>query len=75
MLNAITSLLSRRPAESTTSVASIVAAVLLAVFHVKDDTLLVPLALALGHVPAAVTWVVELLRRRAAPSATKPAGS
>lgn len=74
MFDQISTFLSRRPAESATSVASVLAAVLLAVLHVRDEALLVPLALLLGHVPAAVTWCVELVRRRPTPKALPPAG-
>lgn len=67
----IKDLLLRRPAESTSSVASIIAGVVLYLAHVHDDALLIPLAVVLGHIPAAVTWVVELWRARkgATPSA------
>lgn len=54
----------RRPAEITTA-AGAYAYLLLYVFdRVDDPTLLVAAGVALGHLPALVTWIVNLRRGR-----------
>lgn len=72
MLNNVLSFIRNRPAETTTSVASIIAAAILWALGIKDASLVVPLTVVIGHVPAAVTAVVSWLRKRPARNATKP---
>lgn len=52
-----------RPTEAGTSVAAAIAFLLGLAFHLSVDTVLA-LVLVLGAVPAAITWAVELWRRR-----------
>lgn len=52
-----------RPAE-TGGLAAAVVAILVYVLGVDDQALVVPLIVVVGSVPAAITWLVELVRRR-----------
>jgi hypothetical protein len=53
----------RRPAE-TTAVAAAMALLLARLFGVDDADVITALAIVVGFIPAAVTWVVELLQKR-----------
>jgi hypothetical protein len=55
-------LIERRPAESATTVAGAVVALLVLVLKL-DSSYAAPLIVVVGALPAAVTWLVELLRR------------
>jgi len=52
-----------RPAESAMPIATVLAALIAKLAGVEDTDTIFYLALALSFVPAAVTWVVELIRR------------
>lgn len=53
-----------RPAESAMPIATVLAALLARILGVEDTDTILYMALALSFVPAAVTWVVELTRRK-----------
>jgi hypothetical protein len=53
----------RRPAETSSPVAMALA-MLLASWLGADETVIVPLAIVIAFLPAAVTFVVELVRNR-----------
>jgi hypothetical protein len=58
-------LLEKRPAETITAAGA--GAILLGwLLGIEDAEVLLALAVVLGGVPAAVTWIVEALRARAA---------
>jgi hypothetical protein len=61
-------LLASRPTEAVASAAGILAAALVVALH-ADPKLTAPLALALGHLPALVTFVVEYRTRQSKPKA------
>lgn len=52
-----------RPAETGGLAAAVVALIVYAL-GVDDTALVAPLIIVVGSVPAAITWTVELLRRR-----------
>jgi hypothetical protein len=52
-----------RPAESAMPIATVLAALIAKLAGVEDTDTIFYLALALSFVPAAVTWIVELVRR------------
>jgi hypothetical protein len=53
-----------RPAEAAMPIATIFAALLARLLGVEDTDTILYLALALSFVPAAVTWTVELIKRK-----------
>lgn len=53
-----------RPAETAMPIATVIAALIAKLLGVEDTDTILYLALALSFVPAAVTWVVELVRKR-----------
>jgi hypothetical protein len=59
----ISSVLANRPAETTSGVAGAVAALVAYFTHITDPAIVAALVVVVGFVPAAVTWLVTLLRR------------
>jgi len=57
-------LIKERPAESAMPIATVLAALLARLIGVEDTDTILYLALALSFVPAAVTWTVELIKRK-----------
>lgn len=53
----------RRPAETAMPIATVLAALIAKALGVEDTDTILYLALAISFVPAAVTWVVVLMRR------------
>ena len=53
-----------RPAESAMPIATVLAALIAKLAGVEDTDTILYLALALSFIPAAVTWMVELIRRK-----------
>jgi hypothetical protein len=70
-------LVKSRPAESAMPIATVLAALFAKLLGVEDTDTILYLALALSFVPAAVTWVVELVKKRDEPDGTtfKPSGN
>ena len=56
-------LIKSRPAESAMPIATVLAALIAKLIGVEDTDTILYIALALSFVPAAVTWVVELMKR------------
>lgn len=52
-----------RPAETAMPIATVLAALIARLAGVEDTDTILYLALALSFVPAAVTWIVELVKR------------
>lgn len=52
-----------RPAETAMPIATVLAALIARLAGVEDTDTILYLALALSFVPAAVTWIVELVRK------------
>lgn len=59
-----------RPAETAMPLATVLAALIARLVGVEDTDTILYLALALSFVPAAVTWVVELVRKKSDDSGT-----
>lgn len=57
-------LVTRRPAESFTSVAGALAFLIVYFLGIADPAVYLALGIVLSFVPAAATWVVELWRGR-----------
>jgi hypothetical protein len=53
-----------RPAETAMPIATVLAALIAKLLGVEDTDTILYIALVVSFVPAAVTWMVELLRRR-----------
>jgi hypothetical protein len=53
-----------RPAESAMPIATVLAALFAKLLGVEDTDTILYLALALSFVPAAVTWIVEVVKRK-----------
>jgi hypothetical protein len=53
-----------RPAETAMPLATVLAALIAKLVGVEDTDTILYIALALSFVPAAVTWVVELVKRK-----------
>jgi hypothetical protein len=53
-----------RPAETAMPIATVLAALIARLAGVEDTDTILYMALALSFVPAAVTWCVELYRRK-----------
>jgi len=51
------------PAETAMPIATVLAALIAKLLGVKDTDTILYLALVLSFIPAAITWVVELVRR------------
>lgn len=60
------------PAETAMPIATVFAALIAKLAGVEDTDTILYLALALSFVPAAVTWVVELVKRQPKPEAGEP---
>jgi hypothetical protein len=52
-----------RPAETAMPIATVLAALIAKLLGVEDTDTIFYLALVLSFIPAAVTWVVELMKR------------
>jgi hypothetical protein len=63
------------PAETAMPLATVLAALIARLLGVEDTDTILYLALALSFVPAAVTWVVELVRRKPDGTTLQPPGS
>ena len=63
----IRDLVKSRPAETAMPIATVLAALIARLLGVEDTDTILYLALALSFVPAAVTWVVELVRAKREP--------
>lgn len=57
-----------RPAETAMPIATVIAALIAKLIGVEDTDTIFYLAMALSFIPAAVTWIVELMKRE--PDAT-----
>jgi hypothetical protein len=55
-------LVKTRPAETAMPIATVIAALIAKFAGVEDTDTILYLALALSFIPAAVTWIVELIR-------------
>jgi len=53
-----------RPAETAMPIATVIAALISKALGVEDTDTIFYIALAISFVPAAVTWCVELMRRK-----------
>jgi hypothetical protein len=58
------SVVKNHPAETAMPIATVFAALIAKLLGVEDTDTILYLALALSFVPAAVTWVVELIKKR-----------
>lgn len=67
----LTQTISKRPAESG-GVASALAALIGYILGIHDPGILIAIAMVIGFVPAAITWLVTTLRKPPAPA---PAGA
>lgn len=56
-------LIKSRPAETAMPIATVLAALIAKLAGVEDTDTIFYLAIALSFVPAAVTWIVELVRK------------
>ena len=52
------------PAETGAGVAAAVAVLISYVFHIHDANVIAALVILVGAVPASITWLVLLIRRR-----------
>ena len=69
------SIIKSRPAETAMPIATVIAALIAKLAGVEDTDTILYLALALSFIPAAVTWVVELMKSKSnesTPDATPP---
>jgi hypothetical protein len=53
-----------RPAETAMPIATVLAALIAKLLGVEDTDTILYLALALSFIPAAVTWIVELVKSK-----------
>jgi hypothetical protein len=60
-------LVKSRPAETAAPVTTIIAGLFAKMLGVEDTETILYLAVVLSFVPAAVTWMVELMRKRSNP--------
>ena len=56
-------LVKTRPAETAMPIATVIAALIAKLAGVEDTDTILYIALALSFIPAAVTWIVELVKR------------
>ena len=66
------SIVKNHPAETAMPIATVLAALIAKLAGVEDTDTILYLALALSFVPAAVTWVVELVKSQQKPEAGEP---
>jgi hypothetical protein len=59
-----------RPAETAMPIATVLAALIARLCGVEDTDTILYLALAISFVPAGVTWIVELIKKRDEPNET-----
>lgn len=64
MTRPVVNLITNRPAETAMPIATVIAALIAKLAGVEDTDTILYLALALSFIPAAVTWVVELVKKR-----------
>lgn len=64
MASPVANLVKNRPAETAMPLATVLAALIAKLAGVEDTDTILYLALALSFVPAVVTWVVELLKKK-----------
>lgn len=53
-----------RPAETAMPIATVIAALVARLVGVEDTDTILYIALVISFVPAAVTWIVELMKRK-----------
>jgi hypothetical protein len=58
------SVVKNHPAETAMPIATVFAALIARLLGVEDTDTILYLALALSFVPAAVTWIVELIKKK-----------
>ena len=58
------SVVTNHPAETAMPIATVLAALIAKLLGVEDTDTILYIALALSFVPAGVTWVVELIKKR-----------
>jgi hypothetical protein len=63
-MSAPVELIKSRPAETAMPIATVLGALIAKLLGVEDTDTILYLALAISFVPAAVTWCVELARRK-----------
>lgn len=56
-------IIKKRPAETAMPIATVLAALIAKLAGVEDTDTILYIALALAFIPAAVTWIVELVKR------------
>ncbi len=61
-----------RPAETAMPIATVLAALIAKLAGVEDTDTILYIALALSFIPAAVTWIVELIKREPDGTTYKP---
>jgi len=59
----VTKTITNHPAETAMPIATVLAALIAKLVGVEDTDTILYLALALSFIPAAVTWVVNLVRK------------
>ena len=62
-MNKPVDIIKSRPAETAMPIATVIAALIAKLLGVEDTDTILYLALALSFVPAAVTWIVVLMRK------------
>lgn len=65
MVNTPLEIAKSRPAETAMPIATVIAALISKLVGVEDTDTIFYIALLISFVPAAVTWTVELMRRKA----------
>jgi hypothetical protein len=65
----------RRPAETATGVAGAIAALIIAIFGISDPAIIAPLAVIIGFIPTAITWIVDLVVKTRQARSAAPAQS
>jgi len=65
----------RRPAETTTGAAGAIAALVIAIFDIRDPAIIAPLAVIIGFIPTMITWIVDLVIKSRKAGSPAAAGS
>lgn len=65
------SIVKSRPAETAMPIATVIAALIAKALGVEDTDTILYIALALSFIPAVVTWVVDLKRKKTDDVASK----
>jgi uncharacterized protein YacL len=63
-----------RPAETGAAVAAAVSVLIAWLAHIKDATVIAAMAVVIGFVPAAITWLVTTTRKPKATRRRRPTG-